>query len=137
MTVKDFQPRGFSDRLYKSWIASGVTMADLSRITGIYPNTLYSYLYYGVTPNVTKLARLCAALHVSADYLLFGKGNDPETRYIEPKRAKIAVRYITLNGETHSVTEWSKILKLSRSTIHYRLGLGLSPEEVLKTKCNI
>lgn len=40
--------------------------------------------------------------------------------------------YITLNGETHTITQWSRITGLSRSTIHKRLKKKNStPESVL------
>lgn len=134
MNVKHYQPIGFSERLYNAWIASGIDLADLSRRTGIRPNGLYGYMYYGTTPNITYLGRLCEALKVSADYLLFGRGEDPVLQDPEPPKKRLRIRLLTYQGETLSVTDWSKKLGISRSTIHYRLGMGLSIDEVLKVK---
>ena len=40
--------------------------------------------------------------------------------------------YITLNGETHTITQWARITGLSRSTIHKRLKKpGSTPESAL------
>ena len=41
---------------------------------------------------------------------------------------------ITLNGETRPISEWSKILGLSRNTIFWRYIKGLPPEEILKVR---
>ena len=40
---------------------------------------------------------------------------------------------ITINGETHNVTEWSKITGLSRSCINGRLHRGWSEEDAILT----
>ena len=54
-------------------------------------------------------------------------------------------RYISYNGETHTITEWAKILGVSRTTITSRLDLyGWSIDEAFntrilrggKTRCN-
>ena len=41
---------------------------------------------------------------------------------------------ITYNGETHTATEWEKIVGISRETIYHRINyLGWSPEKTLTT----
>lgn len=40
-------------------------------------------------------------------------------------------RYLTHNGETHTVTEWARILGLPMVTVHSRLRLGWPLERVL------
>lgn len=39
--------------------------------------------------------------------------------------------YITLNGETHSRSEWARITGINYSTITHRYNAGMSPEEIL------
>ena len=41
---------------------------------------------------------------------------------------------LTYNGETHTISEWSKILDLKYTTICHRLQLGWSDEEALGSK---
>lgn len=40
--------------------------------------------------------------------------------------------YIELNGERHTVAEWSRITGISRKALDYRIKAGKSPEEILK-----
>lgn len=40
--------------------------------------------------------------------------------------------FLTFKGETHTVSEWSKLLGIPKSTIHNRLKRGKTIEEVLK-----
>lgn len=41
-------------------------------------------------------------------------------------------KYLTLNGETHTISEWSRITGLGLSCLYSRVRRGLSPEEVLR-----
>ena len=40
--------------------------------------------------------------------------------------------YITYNGKTHTISEWSKLLKIKHDTIYARLKRGHDIEDVLK-----
>lgn len=132
--IKVYQPKDFKNRLYGAWIASQLTMSELSRKSGIGASTLYAYMYGDVTPNITYLVALCEILKVSADYLLFGKGEPPKTREVKPKKARPGRVYLTYKGLTLSVTEWSKQLGIPMTTLHYRLKKNLPIEEILKTR---
>ena len=46
------------------------------------------------------------------------------------KRGTICIEY---NGVSRTITEWSEITGLDRTTIHKRYKKGLPPEEILKT----
>lgn len=64
------------------------------------------------------------------------KGYCPEncrwaTRQEQAKNRRNA-RLITRNGETHSVTEWTKILGVNRSLLLNRLCSGWSEEEIFE-----
>ena len=72
-SVKHYPPEGFTERLYESVIKSGLEITKISRTTGIPRTSLYAYVFDGVVPNITVLAKMCKLLGVSADYLLFGK----------------------------------------------------------------
>lgn len=39
--------------------------------------------------------------------------------------------YLTYNGETHCISEWSKILKINRNTLQSKILKGLTLEEIL------
>lgn len=73
MTVKHMQPEGFSQRLYDTYIASGLEVTKISERTGISRSSVYGYMYYGITPHINALAKLCKVLNVTSDYLLFGE----------------------------------------------------------------
>lgn len=45
----------------------------LASMIGKERKVIYSYLYGDTTPDALTLARLCVALDISADWLLFGK----------------------------------------------------------------
>lgn len=66
-------PEGFTERLYKVFLDSGLTFAEATRRSRVSNSALHSYIYYGRCPNALALARMCKLFNVSADYLLFGK----------------------------------------------------------------
>lgn len=72
-SVKHYPPKGFTERLYQTWLKADIEITELSKRTGISRSSVYGYIINGETPNITALARLCTALNVSADYLLFGE----------------------------------------------------------------
>lgn len=43
-------------------------------------------------------------------------------------------RYLTFNGETHSLADWCRITGINRATLKYRLKAGFPIEEVFDTK---
>ena len=43
-------------------------------------------------------------------------------------------RRISCNGETHTLSEWSEITGINRTTIAWRLNKGLSAEEALEMR---
>lgn len=57
-------------RLRESKKRSGKTLAQLGEEAGISESTLQQYFYSGVVPGADKLAQLCRALGVSADWVL-------------------------------------------------------------------
>jgi hypothetical protein len=52
----------------------------------------------------------------------------------EQNRNKRNVRYITYNGETHTISEWTDILHLGKETIRERLKRGWSETEAITGK---
>lgn len=71
--VKHYQPEGFSKRLYDSWLYSGVELTELAKRTGVSRSTVYGYIYCGVNPNFSAIAKIAKVLNVSLDYLAFEK----------------------------------------------------------------
>lgn len=49
----------------------------------------------------------------------------------EQANNKSNTHLLTLNGETHTVSEWSKITGINRSTLNNRMWRGWSDEDVL------
>lgn len=45
-------------------------------------------------------------------------------------------RYLSLDGQTHTIAEWSRITSIDYNTIHERLRHGWSVERALSTPCN-
>lgn len=50
---------------------------------------------------------------------------------IEQGRNKRKTAFLTINGQKRPLTEWCEIYGKDRSTVRYRLRIGLSPEEAL------
>ena len=67
---------GFSERLQESFRASGMTVVDFAGKIGKERKVVYAYINADAQPDTYPLARICIALDVSADWLLFGKKND-------------------------------------------------------------
>lgn len=49
----------------------------------------------------------------------------------EQQSNKTNTHYLSVNGETHSITEWSEITGIPRMTLTNRILSGLSPEKVI------
>jgi transcriptional regulator with XRE-family HTH domain len=64
---------GYLQRLNDAYISSEFNAVQLGRILHRDRKAIYSYLHGDTTPDALTLARLCIALNISADWLLFGK----------------------------------------------------------------
>lgn len=71
--VKRYAPPEFAERLGNEIYKSGKTLEVLAGESGVARRTLRDYSNGATMPNSLTLMRLCKALNVSADYLLFGK----------------------------------------------------------------
>lgn len=49
----------------------------------------------------------------------------------EQSNNKRTSRYVTYNGETHTISEWSDLTGLNKTLIRERLNSGWAPEEAL------
>ena len=78
--------------------------------TRCYNPNFYAYKYYG-----GKGVKLCDAWHDFEEAVVYHREH-----------------FVTLSGETHSVTEWAKITGIPRGTLSNRLRSGKTPEEVLR-----
>lgn len=67
-------PAGFADRLREAVFKSGYSTNRLERLTGVNHGSISLYMTGDMAPSAWTLAVLCETLHVSADYLLFGRG---------------------------------------------------------------
>lgn len=64
----------------------------------------------------------------------YSKDNCRWTTPLEQVNNRGIATSITYNGETHTATEWEKIVDVSRETIYHRINyLGWSPEKTLTT----
>ena len=58
------------ERLRDVFLRTNITFAELSRRTGIKPTTIKSFMYYGNDISSVRLAKICAELGVSMDYVM-------------------------------------------------------------------
>jgi transcriptional regulator with XRE-family HTH domain len=65
---------GFGNRLKYVRLSRGLTLQALANITGISKTQLYFYEHGEQDVRGGNLVKLCVALNVSADFLLFGRG---------------------------------------------------------------
>ena len=64
---------GFTERLYDEWLKSGLTQRQLGEYSGVNRKAISGYVNGASVPDATTLGKMCKALNVSADFLLFGK----------------------------------------------------------------
>ena len=70
-------PEGFPDRLIMAMEIRDISKRKLAKITRCDRRSIYSYCYGDTSPSTATFARICIALKVSADWLLFGRGEAP------------------------------------------------------------
>lgn len=80
------QTIGFADRLNQAMYDGDMNASQLAKLVGMERKTVYTWQWGYSMPNSLILARICKALGVSADYLLFGSGGKtilvPKEEYI-------------------------------------------------------
>lgn len=64
--------RGFPERLCEAMEASDMNCVELGKLIQRDRKAIYMYRNGDVSPDVLTVARMCAVLHISADWLLFG-----------------------------------------------------------------
>lgn len=89
--------------------------------------------YKGITDTVANLCRI-----FNKDYALVNcrlqRGSSIEEAFDKPKGySKKRNRYITYNDETHTLSEWTKLLGFKKNTISERLKSGWNVEKALTT----
>lgn len=75
-------------RLQQARQAAGLTQQALSEQTGLSPSCIAQLEQGDPNSSINALARICLALHLSADFVLFGKGEQTNelaiiTSYLE------------------------------------------------------
>ena len=61
---------GLTDRLNESVAKSGLSLKEISAMTGINTGNLCHYFNRGINPKIDNLAKLAVCLNVSTDWLL-------------------------------------------------------------------
>lgn len=96
------------------------TLAEWCRIKGINYGTIYDRIRNGMKPatalNTPVKSKTENVIYIASD--------------IEEKKNK-SCKYITINGETHSIADWCRIKGLNYLTIKNRIRRGMSPLEAL------
>ena len=64
--------RGFPERLVEAMEASDMNCVELGKLIQRDRKAIYMYRNGDVAPDVLTVARMCAVLHISADWLLVG-----------------------------------------------------------------
>lgn len=75
--------------------------------------------------------------NLSLDRIDNNKGYSPEncrwaTRF-EQCNNKSTNHYVTINGETHTISEWARITGILKSTLRERIIRGITGEDLLRT----
>ena len=109
---KRYGDNPITKRLYSTWC--GIK-------TRCYNPNFHAYKYYG-----GKGVKL---YNISANSLRNSLDAD---KSFEEAVVYHREHFVTLSGETHSVTEWAKITGIPRGTLSNRLRSGKTPEEVLR-----
>lgn len=68
-------PEGFTERLNEAMAKAGTNKKELALKTGYNRKSIYAWCSGDFAPNALAIARICKALHVSADYLILGGKN--------------------------------------------------------------
>lgn len=61
---------GSGDRLMDTILKKDISITDISKATGIARGTIYSFVYNNVDISSARLAKICAYVGVSTDYIL-------------------------------------------------------------------
>lgn len=68
-------PDGFTDRLRQAMHSRAITGEEMALELNVSPSTIYGYLIHKSCMNIVRLCEICDILDISADWLLYGKGN--------------------------------------------------------------
>jgi transcriptional regulator with XRE-family HTH domain len=61
---------GAGQRMLEVILKKNIEITELAHITGLSRTTIYCFLYNGTDISSARLAKLCAAVGVSTDYIL-------------------------------------------------------------------
>ncbi len=70
-----------SERLFQIMSEKDVSMAQLSRMTGISRHTIYDWQKKNTNPGADKIMVICEALCITPEQLLLGTADDTEPGY--------------------------------------------------------
>lgn len=88
-----FMDKGFSQRLFAYREQRGYTREELAKKVGVHGNTIYRWERGLSIPDLEDFKKLCLALQVSADDLLFGEIQDP-LRHLSEENQRIILKLI-------------------------------------------
>ena len=70
-----------SKRLFEIMSEKGISMPELSRMTGISRHTIFDWQRRNTNPGADKIMVICEALGITPEKLLIGKSDDKEVEY--------------------------------------------------------
>ena len=70
-----------SERLFNILQEKGISMPELSRMTGISRHTIFDWQRRKTNPGADKIMIICEALQITPEELLIGKENEDVQRY--------------------------------------------------------
>ena len=91
-TVKDNEVIIRLKRLLKK---KGWSRYDLSKKTGISPNSLYSWINSGIVPSLANIERICNAANITIEQFFYDKGVDK----LSDEESKLLNDWITLSDK--------------------------------------
>ena len=70
MELKDLNLQNIQHRLRTAIKESGIQQKEIAKLIGVSAQTVSKYMKADIFPALDTLARLCAVIDVSADYIL-------------------------------------------------------------------
>jgi len=100
-----------SERLFDIMQEKGISMPDLSRMTGISRHTIFDWQRKGTNPGADKIMIICESLKISPEQLLIGKTDEAEG--VSDYTAKVGDVELQIVKECHGLSDSKKRMLLA------------------------
>lgn len=100
-----------SERLFYIMQEKGISMPDLSKMTGISRHTIFDWQRKGTNPGADKIMIICESLKISPEQLLIGKTDEAEG--VSDYTAKVGDVELQIVKECHGLSDSKKRMLLA------------------------